>query len=233
MPSLNELFPAILDALGERYGRPGVPHAGLAPFEAMVATVLDRSLDARKRDAAVSALREEGLLDPQSLAEADPSELDDALKSHGLRVAPKALAPLRRLARWLVDRHHGSADDLVDPDSRASTTELRDELLSVNGIGPASADALLNYALSRPVYPVDRATYRVLARHGWIDPDVSYDEARDALERHSPDDRVTLAHLAVWLENLGHDYCRPNVARCERCPLRKFLPVGGPREFGA
>ena len=42
--------------------------------EALIATLLDRALEARKRDAALDALREEGLLEPQALAEADPAE---------------------------------------------------------------------------------------------------------------------------------------------------------------
>ena len=40
----------------------------------------------------------------------------------------------------------------------------------VPGIGLAAADAILLFALKRPSYPVDRATYRVLVRHGWLDP---------------------------------------------------------------
>lgn len=228
MPAPDEWFPALRDALADRYGRPRPPAEGRAPFEAIVATVLDRVLDARKRDLAVDSLRDDGLLEPQALAESDPSELDEALRSAGISVARGGLGPLRRLARWLVELHHGSADDLADPDSAVSTSQLRDELIAINGVGPATADSVLLFALQRPVYPLDRATYRVLARHGWVDPDAGYDESRDVVERFAPDDPAALTELSSWFERLGRDYCRASVAKCERCPLKPFLPEGGP-----
>lgn len=232
MTSPDESFPLIHDALVERYGLPEPTTAGLDPFEAMVATLLDRALAPNKRDAALAALRDEGLLDPQALAEADPVEAEDALKAAGVSVARAGLAPLRRLSRWLVELHHGSAEDLADREGPVSSERLREELLAVNGIGPATADALLLFALRRPVYPVDRATYRILARHGWIDPDAGYDEARAVVERLAPDDPETLARVSLWFDRVGRDACRAGVARCERCPLRPFLPEGGPIDPG-
>jgi endonuclease-3 related protein len=228
MPSLDESFPAIRDALADRYGHPEPPAAGLDPFEALVAIVLDRALDARKRDAAVAALRDEGLLDAQALAESDPSETEDALRGAGLAVPRSALSPLRKLARWLVDLHHGSADELADSDSPVPTGRLRDELVTINGVGQATADSVLLHALRRPVYPLDRATYRVLVRHGWVDTDSGYDEARDVVERLGPDDPVLLARLSAWFERLGREFCRAGAPKCDRCPLRPFLPESGP-----
>jgi endonuclease-3 related protein len=228
MPALDESFPAIRDALADRYGRPEPPAEGLDPFEAIVATALGRALDPRKRDAAVAALRDEGLLDPEALAGSDAAEVDEALRSAGLAVPRTALAPLRRLARWLVDLHDGSADALVGPDSPVPSDRLREELLALNGVGPSTADALLLFALRRPVYPLDRATYRVLVRHGWVDPDAGYDEARDVVERLAPDDPRTLARLALWFDPLGREFCRAGAPRCDRCPLRPFLPETGP-----
>ena len=171
LPALAELR----DVLADRYGRPTPITEGLDPFEALVAVVLDRAMDARKRAIAIDALREEGLLTPQALAEADPAEIEQALRA--LKIAPKALVPLRRTARWLVELHHGDADALVGNESGVSTSQLRDELTGLNGVGATSADALLLFALNRPVYPLDRPTYRIFARDGWIDLDTGYDDA--------------------------------------------------------
>ena len=228
MPAPDESFPALRDALSRRYGRPEPPAEGLDPFEAILSVMLDRAVAPRQRDRVLDALREEGLIAPQALAEADPEELDEALRPAGVTAARGALAPLRRLARWVVDLHHGSADELTGPTSPVATAELQDELRSVNGVGPASADAILLFALGRPVYPVDRATYRILARHGWIDRDASYEDARDIVEQLAPADPATLAELSAWFERLGKDHCRASVAKCDRCPLQPFLPEGGP-----
>ncbi|MBY0398158.1 MAG: endonuclease III [Thermoleophilia bacterium] len=221
---------AIAAALTARYGKPAPPSAGLESFEALVVTILDRALDPPKRDAAVAALRDAGLLDPQALAESDPAEAVEALRSAGVKIPDRGLAPLNRVARWLVDRHRGDADALAGPDGRPSTEQLRDELTAINGVGPATADALLLFALRRPVYPLDRPTYRILVRHGWADESTGYDEAREVVERLAPDDPVLLARLSAWFQRVGRDACTASVAKCDRCPLRPFLPEGGPIE---
>ena len=106
----------------------------------------------------------------------------------------------------------------------------------------AGADAILLYALKRPSYPVDRATYRVLVRHGWLDPTATYDEARDLLVdsvtdradvlNEEEDPAVELAELAHGMEQLGRRFCRAAAPHCDGCPLESLLPEGGPRGAG-
>lgn len=230
MPSFDESFPEINSALTARYGRPATSSdvATQNPFQDAVAVLLDRALEARKVARAVSALNEAGLLEPAVLAETEPVEILETLKSAGVTLNVRVAGPLIRLARWLVERHHGSAEGLLEPST--STSALREELSSLNGIGPATADAILLVALRRAVYPVDRATYRILVRHGWLDPSSDYEEARSVVERPCGDDPETLARLAHGFEQVGREFCRASVAKCERCPLKPFLPEGGPRE---
>jgi endonuclease-3 related protein len=233
MPTLDESYPTIVAALGERYGVPEPLRDDLDPFAAMVAAVLTRLVEPRKVDAALIVLRDAGLLEPDPRAEADESEVGDALRGGKVPLSARAIAPLRRLARLLVDRHGGSAESHL-PGSPGSppTDPLREELAGLNGIGPATADAILLFALRRGTYPVDRATYRVLVRHGWLEPWADYDEARAVVERQSPDDADGRARLSRWMERIGRDYCRVGSPRCEHCPLRPVLPEGGPREPG-
>jgi endonuclease III related protein len=226
MPALDESFAAIEAALAERYGRPPAIAEGRDPFEAVVAVVLDRALEARKLAPALDALRDAGLLDPRAMAEADATELVATLRDAGVSAPARALGPLLRLARWVVDRFEGDPDALTD--ETASTSSLRDDLAQIHGVGPATADAILLHALGRASYPVDRASYRILVRHGWLDPTAEYDEARSVVERQAPDDPDRLARLSSWFERIGRDACRASVAKCDRCPLRPFLPEGGP-----
>ncbi len=228
MPSPDESHSAIREALTGHYGRQGSPFAGMDLFEAFVSVILDRAFEAKSRDTAVSALREDGLLEPQALAEAELADFEEALRSAGLKIPKNAFGSLRRLARWLVDLHHGDLDELYGESSPVLTAQLRDELLTVNGVGPSTADSLLLFTLNRPVYPIDRATYRVLFRHGWIDQDTDYDAARDVAERFAHDDPALLTTLSMWMERLGSDFCRARAPKCDRCPLRPFLQENGP-----
>jgi endonuclease-3 related protein len=231
MPSFSASHGAILAALARHYGAPaplGVA-AGLDPFPALMTVLLGRTTDSRKAAAAWAALVDAGLSEPHALAGADRAEIADALKSSGITVPARALAPIQRLAQWFVARSLGPGRGAESLDSVA-TESLRSELAGINGVGPATADALLLLALSRPVYPLDRATYRILIRHGWLDSSADYAEARDVVERAWPDDPATLGRLSDWLARIGTEFCRVRAAKCDHCPLRSFLPAEGPVE---
>jgi endonuclease-3 related protein len=224
MPTLDESFPALLAALAERYGRPA-PAAGSGDvFEAVVAAWLTRAIESRRVVPALEGLRDAGLLEPDALGEADPLEVADAFRARGVSAPAKVVGPLQRLAGWVAGRGSAEAIDAVP------TERLREGLRGLNGIGPASADAILLFGLRRSTFPVDRASYRVLIRHGWLDPSADYDDARAAWERPAGDAPAALARLSAALEQVGREFCRAGVAKCERCPLRPFLPPGGPLE---
>ena len=228
MPRLVDVFPEILDALTRHYGRSAGSTVALDPFEAVLRVPLERMLEATKVAALLEVLREDGFLDPQVLAEADPSELADSLRNAGLNVSDKALLPLRKLGRWIAELHQGAVDEIAGEDSGVSASQLREELLALNGIGPPTADAILLLALDRPVFPLDRAGYRILVRHGWIDNTADYDEARDVVERLAGDDPSTLKAIVDWFDRLGSNFCKTTVPKCDKCPLRPFLPETGP-----
>jgi endonuclease-3 related protein len=227
MPSLHESFPALLEALVD-YSAAGLGLDRLAPFDTLLAILLDKILDPRKAIVGLEALREEGLSTPRNLAASDPAELVEVLRSAGVSASEKSLRTLHRVARWLNDSHNGSVEGLSDPENPVPTEQLREELTAINGVGPATADALLLFGLNRPAYPVDRATYRILVRHGWLDPTADYDEARASVEDRSPDDPSTLARISRAFASIGREFCRAAAPRCDRCPLSPFLPDGGP-----
>jgi endonuclease III len=227
MPTFSDSFAGILDALACHYGQPETPNT--PTFRALVDALFRRAAEPRKVAQALSALDDAGLLDPQALAEAVQAEIADALITNGLTLPSPTLGALRRLARWLVERYQGSVDALRA--GAVATDQLREELAQLNGIGLATAEALLLFALRRPVYPLDRRTYRIFLRHGWLDAATEYDEARSVVERPARDDPDALAHLANGLERVGREFCRARVAECEHCPLRDFLPDGGPIEL--
>jgi len=226
MPPLYKSYPAIVATFEDRYGLPARTAARSDPFEQIVAVVLAQSCDERTVHQGMSGLREAGLLEAGVLAKASALEIAEAARQSGSRLPALAVQALQRLAHWIVEQHQGSADDLEE----LATARLREELASVKGLGPVMIDAILLFAMQRPVYPVDRASYRVLVRHGWIDSGASYEEAREALERLSPDEPYDLARLSAWMERVGRDACRPTVAKCQSCPLQPFLPPDGPRD---
>jgi endonuclease-3 related protein len=227
MPRLADAMPSILDLLADsdRPDRSGLkPAHEVGTFAAVAAAYLSRFVDDRAVMAGIDALRESGRLEPGALADADPTEVEDDWRASGARSLVKLARPLIKVARW--------AADLLDDDGRiggsASTEALREGLRGIRGVGPATTDAILLEGLGRPAYPVDRASYRILVRHGWIDAGADYEEARSLIEAAVGDDPAGLLRLSAGFERLGREACRASVARCDRCPLRPLLPEGGP-----
>jgi endonuclease III related protein len=239
MPTLDDAFDAVCSAWLEHFGPPPDGCDDLAPFEAMIAVLLGRGSGVERVRPVLDGLAEAGLLAPDRLAEADLVEIGDRLRESVPSLPINAIAPLKRLACWLRDHHQGRVDSLFDP--HHSTGWLRGELAGIKGIGLSTADAIVLFALRRPSYPVDRASFRVLVRHGWLDPTATYDEARDLLvdaalgraDFVEDEAASALAELAHGMERLGRRYCRVAAPRCEGCPLEKLLPEGGPRELDA
>src|SRR5437764_13034179 len=128
MSGLDESFAAIVAALAGHYGPPTPvgAAAGLEAFPALVAVLLARAADPHKAARGLDALADAGLLDPQALAAADVAEIADALKSGagGNTMPARALAPIQRLARWIVERHLGMAATYADGPGTASTDTL-------------------------------------------------------------------------------------------------------------
>lgn len=224
MPSLSEVWPAIKPAL-LRGPSQVLDQSEPDLFGRMIQVVLEATVDARKATAAVGVLREADFLRPEELAQADLRELEETLRAGHVTIGPKPLRSAQRLAAWVVER--GLAPDEL---ASVSMSALRDSLLSVSGIGSATSDAILLFGLEQPSYPVDRATYRILARHGWIDTTVDYEEARDTVLTAVGTDPASLVELSEAMVRVGREFCKLNGPRCERCPLRPWLPESGPIE---
>ncbi len=231
MPSLVESYPDLCDALMARYGRPASP-GGSTAAGLDVSGLLRLALDATVADRTLARLLDRldasDLLDPASLAAIDPKELAAELMAEPppLVLPPKTLVLIRALAAWIEQA--GGLEGLAG----RPTETLRDELRAIRGLGPGTVDRVLLLGFGRATFPVDRPAYRILARHGWVDPSAGYDEAREVVEGLAPDDAPALADLARWLDRLAAEFCRAGTPRCERCPLRPMLPPSGPIEPG-
>jgi endonuclease-3 related protein len=102
---------------------------------------------------------------------------------------------------------------------------LRRLLLSIRGIGPETADAIVLYAAGYPTFVVDTYTRRFASRHGLAREKAPYDEISALFAAACGGDAETMGELHALLVELGKRYCRPAPA-CGECPLRKDLDEG-------
>jgi endonuclease-3 related protein len=86
---------------------------------------------------------------------------------------------LKTFVSFLDEHYSGSLERMF----ARPTTDIREELLALNGVGPETADSILLYAGNHPVFVVDTYTRRILERHEIVSSAVSYDDIRQLFEQ--------------------------------------------------
>ncbi|QDU54868.1 endonuclease III domain-containing protein [Aeoliella mucimassa] len=219
LPSLDELYETMLAACGPQHWWPGE-----SPLEVVVGAVLVQNTAWRNVERAIANLKTHELLDVERLHRAPTEQLETLLQPAGyFRVKTKRL---QNVIRFLVDQHGGSLDRLFE----LSIDDARQQLLSVNGVGPETADSILLYAGSLPRFVVDAYTRRILLRHNWIEPPATYEAMQQLFERRLAPDVDLYNEYHALIVRVGNEYCRAK-PKCESCPLRSYLPRSGPCEI--
>lgn len=101
------------------------------------------------------------------------------------------------------------------------TAKLREELLSLNGVGPETADSILLYAGQHPVFVVDAYTRRLAVRHGILDEKATYQDFRVLFERALG----KLSDLATDVEGVGPRSTGAAAHSPSRMSLAKRTPL--------
>lgn len=215
VPNLHEIYRRLASAFGPQHWWPAT-----TALEVMVGAVLTQNTAWKNVERAIANLRDAGVLQPQQLHQMPVHELAELIRPAGyFRVKSKRLKNLMAL---LVTRYDGCIETMFSLDQY----QLREQLLSVNGVGPETADSIVLYAAQMPSFVVDTYTARVLKRHGWIEPEAGYDEIKDFFESRLEADVALFNEYHALLVRVGNQYCRKN-AKCEQCPLFDLLPESG------
>lgn len=124
---------------------------------------------------------------------------------------------LKKLTAWLAQHFDSQPDALF----ALGLKQARQSLLTVNGIGPETADAILLYAGQLPTFVVDAYTQRILRRHHLIPPTADYHHTKTLFESAIPPDVTTYNQYHALIVQLGKHHCRPK-AKCQNCPLESM-----------
>jgi endonuclease-3 related protein len=170
-------------------------------FEVVVGAILAQNTSWKNVERALASLRSADALSMAGIRKTPLPRLEEVVRSSGY-YRQKA-ARLKTFVAFVDERYGGSLARMF----RTATPQLRAELLSLRGIGPETADAILLYAGGHKVFVVDTYARRILQRHGAIDQAASYDEIRTLVEiglqreRASPPD----VHSPAMDRPLAHE----------------------------
>ena len=208
----SRLLKTIYEKLFRRFGRQ-YWWPGETSFEIIVGAILTQNTNWGNVEKAIRNLKEKGILYPYAFYKIPPRRLAALIKPAGsFNVKTKRL---KNFMRFLFEEYEGDLSRM----KKEKWQDLRRKLLSVNGIGPETADSILLYALEKPVFVVDAYTKRVLYRHNFISNDMEYHDIQDLMMRSFKRDIKLFNEYHALIVRLGKDHCKPS-ARCEKCPLR-------------
>ena len=214
-------------------------------LEVIVGAYLTQNTNWSNVEKAIANLRRARALSIAGLRKIPIASLEQLVRPSGY-FRQKA-QKLKTFISFLDGNYSGSLDRMF----AQPTKKLRAELLSLNGVGPETADSILLYAGNHPVFVVDAYTRRIFERHGIISQKTRYEEIRLLVEtalsgarfeqlttsdagsdpRHpvSRMSRMSRSELAQHYNELhalivraGNLYCR-STPKCEGCPLEIFL----------
>jgi len=214
-PPLDEYYNSLFTAFGPQHWWPGKTQ-----FEVIVGAILTQNTSWTNVARAIENLRGERLLTQTAIERAPLPRIEALIRPSGY-FRQKA-RKLKAFCTFLRAEYRGSLKRMFE----TPTIVLREKLLGIFGIGPETADSILLYAGEHPVFVVDAYTKRMLARHGWTDPEVKYEDVRWIVERQFPGDTERFNEFHALIVNTGKNFCRPHEPLCSECPLGRYLEEG-------
>jgi len=185
---------------------------GETPFEVAVGAILTQNTNWSNVEKAIGNLKKEGFLSPSALQSLPHDRLAALIRPAGyFNIKAKRL---KNFIGFLMQEYHGSMQKMKKED----LTSLRKKLLSVNGIGPETADSIILYAAEKPVFVIDAYTKRVFSRHNILDHDASYDAFQDLFHSKLKTDVGLFNEYHALFVRLAKDHCRTKPI-CTGCPL--------------
>ena len=205
-----EMFDLMLNHFGPQHWWPGETE-----IEIIVGAILTQNTNWNNVEKAILNLKTDNLLSVEALYNALPSCLAENIRPAGY-FNIKA-GRLKNLINVIMEKYGGDITRFLNEE----TPKLREELISIRGVGPETADSILLYAAKRPVFVIDAYTHRILNRHGLSDDQVAYYDLQDLFMNNLPEDTGLFNEFHALIVRTGKEYCRRRPL-CNLCPLEKW-----------
>jgi endonuclease-3 related protein len=208
---LRAMYNRMYDRLGPQHWWPGE-----TPFEVMVGAILTQNTNWKNVERAIANLKDAGLLSLEALSALPTGLLAEYIRPAGYYNIKAGR--LHNLLHYINDAYAGNLQTFLGQD----LPQFREELLSIKGIGPETADSILLYAANLPIFVVDTYTHRILSRHQVIDEDFGYGDIQELFMDNLDCDPRLYNEYHALLVRVGNAYCKKKNPDCASCPLQGF-----------
>ena len=142
---------------------------------------------------------------PEKISKLPPKKLEKIIFSSGHY--KKKAKTLQEVSKELIHKFS------------SQVPKTKEELLSIKGIGPKTANIVLAFAFAQPVLPIDTHCHRIPNRLGWVETK-NPEQTEKELEKILPK-KYWQEFNAVFVL-FGKEICQPVSPWCSKCPIEKF-----------
>ena len=217
-------IPAILEDIYSRlFQEYGPQHwwPGDGPLDVVIGAILTQSAAWTNVEMALDNLKEAGCRSLDAIHRKRQDDLAAIIRPSGYFNAKAR--KLKAFASHVASNHAGDLGRLLALD----LAPLREELLSIHGIGPETADDIILYAADKPSFVIDSYTRRIVARLG-IGPQEkadTYDSHQALFQDHLAPDTGMFNEYHALLDRHAKETCG-KVPSCSRCCLLELCATG-------
>ena len=197
---LVEVYNKLLDQFGHKHWWPAD-----TSFEVVAGAILTQQTKWENVEKAIKNLKERGCMKAESLSRIELDEVEVMVRCTGF---------YRQKAKRLKDistfffENPGILEKPAD--------ELRDVLLSLNGVGEETADSIVLYAADKPRFVIDAYTRRIC---GCMGIEGGYPELQSLFEDSIPQDVSMYKEFHALIVEYGKQFCGKK--RCTECIIVK------------
>ena len=200
------IYPKLVKRFGRLYWWPGETRD-----EIIIGAILTQNTNWLNVEKALSNLRSKGLLDLKLISSINERSLSVLIRPSGFY--NQKAKRLRAFSKYVFS-NYGGLDDFFSKDMVC----LRNELLSLEGIGMETADSILLYAAEKPVFVIDAYTKRITKRVLGLPSEMEYQPLQAFIVSNIEEDIETYKEFHAQFVQLAKKNCR-KVPICSTCPL--------------
>jgi endonuclease-3 related protein len=204
---LWDIYQRLLDRYGPQHWWPAKE-----PFEVIIGAILTQSTAWTNVEKAINNLKAAEALTPESLQRLPQDELAGLI--HPCGYYNVKARRLKAFAQWLWEQYHGDLDKMFASD----ISHLRQQLLTIYGIGEETADSIILYAAGKPTFVIDAYTRRIISRTGLTPHNNDYSAFQALFMSNLPADASLFNEYHALLVRLAKDVCRTH-PQCHQCCL--------------
>lgn len=212
----QEINRALLDIYRRLFERYGPQHWWPAdnPFEMIIGAILTQSTAWSNVEKAIANLKNAGRLSAGALRELPEEKIAELIHPSGYYNAKAR--KLKAFVKWLGEKYDDNLDELFNH----NTSDLREQLLGVYGIGEETADSIILYAAGKPVFVIDSYTRRLIDRLGYSPRGNSYPAYQELFAKNLPSDASLFNEYHALIVRHGKEVCRKSPL-CDTCCLNE------------